>query len=85
MNKEKNTEINEEKEGNYIAIGMSLGISIGVAIGTAIGFATNNVGVCMCFGVSIGMCIGMAIDSSIKKDDKNNYKLLQSKPMVCVF
>ena len=36
MNKEKNTQIDEEKEENYMAMGMSLGMCFGMAIGLAI-------------------------------------------------
>lgn len=73
MTKNKSNKTNKKLETvneNYMAIGMSLGMSFGIAIGTIIGFATNNVGVCMCFGVSIGMSLGMGIGSTIKKNNK---------------
>jgi len=62
----------EDKEENYMSLGMSFGMCFGVAIGTVVGVFINNIGICMCFGVSIGMCAGMGIGACIKKKGHEN-------------
>jgi uncharacterized transporter YbjL len=55
--KEKKTQ--NEREGNYMSVGMCLGMVIGMLIGSV----TNNIPI----GMSLGMCIGLAAGTSIKK------------------
>ncbi len=74
MDKEKKTQINEEKEESYMAIGMSLGMCFGVTGGVVVGSLVKNIGTCIGIGMCIGMLLGMAIGSAIKKDNSNNVK-----------
>lgn len=56
----------EEKEDNYLAIGMCIGVCFGVTLGSLTAILTDNYILWMLF-IALGPLIGLIIGSMIKK------------------
>lgn len=66
MKRIKKLKIEEAKEENHMAIGMSLGVCFGITIGAIVGVCTDNYALWMLI-IALGIPLGTAIGSTIKK------------------
>ena len=53
----------QERQGQYMSIGMCFGVAAGSLLGSAMG----NLAMGMCMGISVGMCLGLCVGSAKKE------------------